>query len=379
MKIRVHIVLALMLAMLATAITNAAQTPSLSSSFCSGSGATGGLIPATSIISSATSGQQSVLSISLLIMLIMLLIFAVLYMVGVILQMDLFQKIIKQELGEVIVTFLVIFILVGIVASATYYSTQTSFFVAGSNFGRNLFVSDCTYLSSYSTNFFAPLFLMTLMSATVRSVSGVTIQIEPVYFGFKTSPLLGYSILGSTLGILTDIAGAFILLILSAATILGIIYGLFPIFLYAGIVLRTIPWTRAAGGAFLGLFVGFYIVFPIVLHIMLAGYTPPITISGSINAVDYTQFTNSLSKNPVLSTVVTQFLNFLSTEEQLLVTLAQYGLVNGFIAAVIEPGFFTILAIIIAFLISYDVAEIMADMLGAPSMTTSAIFSKVLK
>jgi|GEM_PF-1297480 len=353
---------------------------------------TGGVIPNSDILSGQSNGEQTVLNISLLIMLTMLIIVSMFYMISYVFSLPALKEMAKVEIGEVFITGIIVLAFVGsflIISSAT--TSQSYFAAAGSNFGRNLFIDDCGYLATSSVSLLEPFFEINIVRFMVDTISSLKVTLEPTYFGFSVQPLLGYKIFDNVLAILDDMAGAFILLDLGTLLLVGIIYAVFPLFLYAGIILRTIPWTRAAGGAFLGIFIGFYIVFPILLHLMLGGYaasvatgTPSSSGAGQPGSSLSQQIINQLSGQSNANGATSTILNILETPFSIIggafaSIFNSGGVVGGFIKGVIEPAFFTILAIIVAFMISFDITEAMGDMLGAPSLKAADIFTKGVK
>ncbi len=382
--------------------TSSTSQSSLINGFCGGvSGGTGsitsgsgGVIPTSNILSGQTAGEQGILTLSILIMLVMLIVVALIYMVSYIMNLDLLRNIVKAEIGEIFITAIIVFVFVGsfsILGAATSATTAqpTGFALAGNSFGRSVFVDDCTYLSTASVALVVPFFTINIVRFIVVTISMTTFSLTPTYFGFQVSPFAGYRFIDTVLGYLDTIAGALILLVLGTLVILGIIYAIFPIFLYAGIVLRTLPWTRAAGGAFLGLFAGFYIVFPLLLHFMLGGYIASIAIASTSSTAGSTssstvlsQLTSSLSSQPPttagISSIASTAYSLISAIISAGATAWTNGVIGGFITYVLEPAGLVIFAIIVAFIISFDFAEAMGDILGAPSLRASNIFNKVL-
>jgi len=363
--------------------------------FCGGSSTgigsvtsgSGGVIPTTSILSNQTNGEEGVLMLSVFIMLVMLMVVAVIYMFSYVFNLELLRNLVKAEIGEIFITAIIVGIFIGSfsVLGAATSTQQTGFAIAGSSFGRGVFVDDCAYLSTASINLIVPFFAINIIRFLVVTVSSVTIELTPTYFGFTDQPLMGYRLFDTVLGYIDTIAGAFILLILGTLTLLSIIYAIFPIFLYAGIVLRTLPWTRAAGGAFLGLFAGFYILFPLLLHVMLAGYMGTITgvqTAGQAQQSLPSQIGSTITGTTPTAGSITTVVSFLWSQVtnifSAIWTTFNNGIVGGFISGVIEPELFTVLSIITAFLISFDFAEAMGDILGAPNLRASNIFHKVL-
>lgn len=366
--------------------------------FCGGSSSgaatttsgSGGIIPTTNILSNQTSGEQGVLNLSVLIMLVMLIVVALIYMVSYIFNLDVLRNMVKSEIGEIFITGIIVAVFIGsfsVLGSAVSTQQQTGFAAAGSSFGRGVYIDDCAYLSTASISLAVPFFAINLARFVIESVASVTITIEPTYFGFSDMPLSGYRLLDAILGYLDTIAGAFIVLILGTLALISIIYAIFPIFLYAGIVLRTLPWTRAAGGAFLGLFAGFYIMFPLLLHIMLGGYIGTVAgVAPGGAAAAQQSLSTALAGNigsttqpaSSIGTLGTLMLNTITGIFSAIWTTFNQGIIGGFISGVIEPALFTILSIITAFIISFDFTEAMGDILGAPSLRASHVFNKVL-
>ncbi len=371
----------LLVALLALLMARGVNAQSFSQMFCSGSGTAGGAIPLNNILSGQGAAEQGVLGISILIMLTMLIIVALIYMLAYVIQLDLLQRMAKAEIGEVFVTFIIVIVFLGafnLAAAGT--APTTAFSAAGTSFGRTLYVDDCVYLSNASVSLIAPFLAINTIGWAFNIVTSVQFNIKPTLFGVSFTPFAGYSLFTRVIGILDDITGAFIFLILGTVLLLGFIYGLFPIFLYAGIVLRTLPWTRAAGGAFLGLFIGFYIVFPLLLHVMLSGYigTTSSLSNPNLNS-NIASFVQTLSKQSTGGSFLSSAVNFLTTTVPAFFSaLANTGIINGYIELVLEPSFFTVLSLIVAFIISFDFAEAAGDLLGAPSLKAEDIFSKVI-
>lgn len=370
--------------------STSSSSNSLAQTFCTGTagsitGTTAGGLLNNQILSNQTSGEQSVLSMSLLIMLVMLLIVAILWMISYVISLDTLRQLVKAEIGEVIITGIIVLVLVGSFSIASASFSTSGFALVGQGFGKQIYADDCIYLATASVNMLPPFFAINIVRWVIQSVASVTLNLEPIFFGFTVSPLAGLGLFDTLLATLDTIAGIFIAFNMGALVLLGIIYAIFPIFLYAGIIFRTLPWTRAAGGAFLGVFIGFYIVFPLLLHIMLAGYLGnpsliPTVLNSNGNPSQLTaNYITSANQNSGSGTT-TSVAGFIWTSIKDIFTTAfsANGIAGGFIVNVIEPSLFTILVVIISFIISFDFAEACGDLLGAPSLRASHIFNKVL-
>jgi hypothetical protein len=352
---------------------------------CSGTGSNStGVIP-NSILTGQSNGEQQALLISLLIIFTMFMIVALLWIISNIMNLNVLKNLAKAEIGEIIITVIIVLVFIGTfsVASSGISSTNVVH-AAGTSFGKGIFVDDCTYLADSSYVLIPEIFGINVVRWVISIVTSLKVTITPTYFGFIDSPFQGFILFNKVLALLEDITGAFLLLNMGTVILLGIIYALFPIFLYAGVVLRTLPWTRAAGGAFLGLFVGFYIMFPILLHVMLSSYIP-MAVSQFPNGnltTNQSQFVSSmltLGGSVSAPSFLEKGVNYLATISfGGSSTLIANGLVNGYIVAVIEPAMFTFLAIVIAFIISFDLAEATGDLLGAPSLRASGLFNKLI-
>ncbi|MGI0100537.1 MAG: hypothetical protein ACREBH_02355 [Candidatus Micrarchaeaceae archaeon] len=374
--------IALMVIVAALMSANMPSAQSFASSFCAGTSSGGGVIPTTNILSGKGGGEQSIINISLLIMLTMLLVVALLYIISYVLDTQLLRNLAKAEIGEIFITLIIIGVFIGTFnLGSSAFNSSNALALGGSSFGRNLYVNDCTYLTTTSLQLLFPLFSINIARLFLNTLTSVKLTYEPALFGLSVSPLLGYSLINSAVGVLVDATWAFIISTLGVTVMLGFIWGVFPIFLYAGIILRTLPWTRAAGGAFLGLFAGFYIVFPMILHVMLAGYVSSITtvvtssnptqIGSLIGTVVGGATGAELGLPGILSSFGAYIGGFWGTA-------AAEGLIGGYLNYVLEPAAFTIFAIIISFIISFDFAEAMGDLLGAPSLSASNIWHRVL-
>jgi hypothetical protein len=322
----------------------------------------------TSIFSGTTS-QQELLAIALIIMLTMLLISAAAYMLGYAFHISPLMRFSKDEMREVAVTALVVLVFLGSFSVVSSSAGLGSFL--GSSAGTsttNVFIKDCTVLAASSFNMVNQWVYLSTMQVLFNVAASFNIAIQPGDWGPFLMPLSGLSLLtdnSGMLGILATFAGVILIFLFAIAIMLGVFYTLFPLFFYAGIVLRTLPWTRAAGGAFLGLFISFYFVFPFLLYFFVSPYsqatlqqstTPSLsTTMGSIASV------STFSSDPfgVISSV-TSFFSDLSNP-----------VLTSFATNVVEPSIFMLVAIVFSLMISLDFMEALGDMLGSPALSKS--------
>jgi hypothetical protein len=210
-----------------------------------------------------------------------------------------------------------------------------------------------------------------IMPATVTSfilstLQGLQIKLMPYYFGLNFQPFAGIEpvmgLMTSQINIFYAMLGIFVALSL----LLFIIYSIFPIFLYVGILLRSFPWTRAAGGTLLAMFISFYIVFPAILY-PFSLYMP--TITASLNLGLSTSWISLFSFSAILAVV--PFSTFVGTFSPVASEI------SGF-AHVISTIGLQLLGLIIAFVISLDLVEKLGDLLGAPSLHTRKLLGKII-
>jgi hypothetical protein len=221
---------------------------------------------------------------------------------------------------------------------------------------------------------------------------------NPSAFTFITVNVFnGLSTLGGlisvVLGILSFIIGLHIMIVL----ILFVIYYLFPLFLYLGILFRSFPWTRPAGGAFLSLFLAFNVVLPIILYpfsyassIAQSSAESAIPTSSGLSAVHQIfvyafgsgilQFTAS----QVLKRLFTVFfanlplgLGAVSPPSLLLALFPHFIITVGIYLTTFSM--FEVIGFIVAFLVSYETLEALSDLLGAPALTATNRATGLLK
>lgn len=380
--------------------------------FCTGSTGTvaqNGTIAAQPIIGSGKQGVSTVVEYTALIMLAILMVMALLYMVSSIVNLPGLTNTVKSEMVEIVATGIVIAIFFGGFFAVSQLSGGNSGLAFGGT-NRNIFVSDCEILAGSSLSLVPPMFAANLISNLMTSFTDSAppeIEITPMGFGGTFSPLAGLNLLPNTINYLTEITSLMIIALISVTFLLSIIYSLFPIFLYAGIVLRALPWTRAAGGIFISVFIGFYIIFPMVLYVTLNNFSS-VTVKIVSNYTNQTA--NVVELNPGLSSSTTAagttsntfiqnfgsvnsgpglFSFFSTTFSALWVNvkncasatapaLSCHGLINGYINTFLEPAFITLVGVVFSLIISLDFADILSDMLGAPNLTTASLLGKVL-
>ena len=347
---------ALLLLML---LANTAGASSLSQSFCQS------VIPSGNSVLSTYASLKGLVGLSLIIMLTMGFLAGLAFMLGYVFRIDRLARFGIAEVGEILVTALVVLVFLG---SFTAFSPPKLLTGSGA-YNSGIFMSDCEGLANASLGL-VPVYIDIAVSQDVITlVSSLKIEVEPEYFGGSIMPLSGYSVVTQAIGLFFNLSGALAGLLIGVAILMGVFYAVLPFFLFAGIVLRTLPVTRAAGGAFLGLFMAFYIFFPILLHFMLAvlpasalPFTPPSVggfFQGSVN---------------VIYNIGGELANFFSIISNSFNPTALLSVLIG----ILVDNFYAVIGLIIAFIISFDMMEAMGDLLGAPSLSSRNTLNRLL-
>ncbi|MDE1868395.1 MAG: hypothetical protein KGH60_00280 [Candidatus Micrarchaeota archaeon] len=351
-------------------------------------GPTGGIIPQYSLFGNNIGPEQQLLLIAASILGVMFAIAGILYMVGRSFGLGRLVQTARAELGEIFITVIVVVVFVGSFSLASTSTGTNSFFAAptgGAN--NNIFVADCSsLLNTVQTNLIAPYEVLNLDQNIISIIQSLTIKLMVNDWGFSFSPFSGLAILGSILATLMGVTSAFILMMVGVAVLLGLLYFLMPLFLYVGIVLRSMPWTRAAGGAFLGMFAALYLLFPFMLYGMLSVYPSsssvvscPLALPGQgqcfslYQNYDVNNILGTIQQNTgstITSGSFTGILQFF--------TSLGYGMVTGFITAVVDPVLYTVFAVVISLFVSFDFMEGMGDLLGAPALEAGNVLRKVV-
>ncbi len=343
--------------------TGTAATNSITNIEFYSSGLCTTLIPTTGKLSSM-SIQNGILSVSLLIILLMFSVIGLVFAIGYALRINLLTNFSKNEFGEIIITLVIIMLFLGTLSAA-------SSALPASNSGAlykypwdSIFARDCNIMVGQSFGMLGNYRVIAIESDMYSYASSISVSLAPDYFGVSFTPYSGLSMVKQILKVVLSFTGLIISVFFGLAVFLSIIFNLFPVFLYAGIVLRTIPWTRAAGGAFLGLFIGFYIFMPLTIG-FVSITNIPILVSPSMssNAFTLSSFTS-----------ITNFVGSIGT----LLTFISGNVINAFIESVIAPSLYLLAGLLIAVMLSLDFAETVGDFLGAPSLSTGNALKGVI-
>jgi hypothetical protein len=336
-----------------------------------------GLINPDNIIFSNHSGTaQQILVISLLLMSMMMLISGLLYAIGYAFRIDKLLRFSKTEIGEVLVTLLIVALFIGTFSVGSMVIGTPNLFALGKGaLSQGVFTKDCSLLSEESFSLIPAMLIYGYEDQAINAIGGTKITFMPDGFGVSVVPFAGMTLIRPVMSLLIYLTNLFIFIPLGTVMFIAFIYAFFPLFLYLGILFRTFPVTRAVGGTFLGLFIAFYVVFPILLYSMITTYSPVCGTYGSTACLPG-------PKIPVLSDIAGAVASFIPTawisNITALFLAGGIGLVNSFIKVFAEPVIFAAFSVFLSLIISFDFMEALGDLLGAPSLRSSDMLKRVL-
>ncbi len=196
------------------------------------------------------------------------------------------------------------------------------------------------------------------------TMSTLELSFMPNDFGFSVKPFAGWYPWTQVLNIEVELYILVGGLMSGVSMFLFIIYFLFPIFLYAGILLRSFPWTRAAGGSMLSLFIAFYMIFPALLY----PFSSQLSLGPGGNPL-FSAVSCPATITLSILQAVTGYSSYLGTSA----AIEMQGFVSGLAYSMMQ-----VFGVAIAFIISYDLLERFGDLLGAPSLRSGKLLQKVI-
>jgi len=335
-----------------------------------------GELPNTFGALSNASTYKGLIGYSMLIILSVLMIVAFLYAIGMAFNISRLISFSKNEILENVLNFILILFVAGGIAGVdgiVIGIAQFSASAVGTNQPSitsisNLYHSACKNYYRDAIGEITNLIQLALTVFKYKIFSSIQVNLMPNGFGVSFRPF-------AWLGLVSKMAGSFSLPIIAITGIefinvylLAIIYYIFPLFLYLGILFRTFPWTRAIGGALLGLFISFYVFYPALIYAISS-----ITASSSMQALAQSTITtlaNELqgSLKGGLTKSINLDLSVSSTFSSLITTYAE----------IIAMGGINTIGILISLVICFDLIEAFGDLLGAPSLTHGGILKKVI-
>ncbi len=306
------------------------------------------------------SGLRDMIPIAYYIMLVMASITGLVYAIGYALNIGNLVRFAKSEIGEIILTAVIIAVFAGFI-----YGMNG---IASISFGSSttVFQADCGYVAQASVNVLDAMYTYFYpLNMKLEAIEGVGIQAAPNDFGVTFSPFTGFGYVKDTTTKLMDFTGAIAIMLVGIAVFLGILYSVFPMFLFLGIVLRTLPVTRPAGGGFLGFFVGFYILFPAMMFFMLALPAQSSTLQGG-GVVSSLQATTNF------------FTSASSFYSAVFGSLTITDILSNFVTHVVDTVFYTLLVVVISIIVSFDMSELLAGVIGAPSLSSRQMLRRII-
>ncbi len=352
----------------------------------------GNLAAITSPGTGISSLGSSMLTIAVLIILAMLSIVGVTYAIGTAFHLDQLINFSKAEMVEAGGNLAIIAVIGTAMAfapaSLSFFSniatSSTGVGSASSGTGsiNTMYVNLCNdintnVITSSLENWFG--IYVNLMVANAFATSspptgGFRISIMPNNFGVAFDPFQGIALLIQLLWDEQTIYFGGMFMGMFIIVILFTIYYLFPLFLYLGIVLRSFPWTRPAGGSLIALFISFYLIFPALMF-------PFLGVTG--HGLSGKGFCDSSTFNTTFSSLCNSG-SFLTTSGKEILGLMDYNFgevyyenVFAFIQGLQFIGI-DLIGLIISLIVSYEMVEKLGTILGAPSLQGARMLGRVV-
>jgi len=336
-----------------------------------------GELPSTFGSLSNASTYKGLIGYSMLIILSVLMIVAFLYAIGIAFKINRLISFSKNEILENVLNFILILFVAGGIAGVdgvVIGIAQFSASAVGTNqpsitSTSSLYQSACEHYYGDAIGEIGNLISLALTIFEINIASSIQFNLMPNGFGVSFQPFIWFSLLYKMTSSFSLPIVAITGIELINVYLLAIIYYIFPLFLYLGILFRTFPWTRAIGGALLGLFISFYVFYPALIYAI-----SNITASSSMQTFAQStikNLANELQANLFksgLTTSINPGLTVSSTFASLIVVYAE----------IIATGGINTIGILISLVICFDLIEAFGDLLGAPSLTHGGVLKKVI-
>ncbi|MEM0124037.1 MAG: hypothetical protein QXF41_00630 [Candidatus Micrarchaeaceae archaeon] len=314
---------------------------------------------------SSTNTYYGMFAIALVIILTVFVVLGLVYAIGYAFRIDKLTNYVKTEILESTANLVFIAIFAGglgaAFAATTFFANVGLASLSGISGISVITVSSTTASSAIGmyeqlcNNYYGKMSSIFVLATIIYStfyyysmLSGSSIELMPNGFGVSFHPFIGLGPLILFLLLMLNIAIGIMIIYLAIIMLTWLIFYLFPIFLYAGILFRSFPWTRAAGGTMLAIFISFYIILPAILY--------------PFSAVSF--LPSSSLPLYILSSVLTSvgaMESFFSSP------LSPNSEIEFFVPSLADAGI-QLFSVIIALLISFDLIESFAELLGAPSL-----------
>ncbi len=364
----------------------------------------------SSVFSGSGNPSTSLLTISLAVVALVLVLLSVVYGIGIGFGINKLVTFAKSEYLESFFNIFIILALVGGIAVvgglSGLFSNISGLGIASTPSGSggtayNIYASICTQMIQ---NQFLPsivqLFGLSLQQPFYTFAQSLTITTPATAWWLPQitiSPLAGLTLYNEVT--IFELSPLFAIVMLSIGVIFlfYVIYFLFPIFLFAGILLRSFPWTRAAGGTLIALFVAFYVVFPglylpfSAIQLQQQSTTPSQFCQNAVSASVALSGSSPFGPVPPLSCTpegITGVFSDIFNRGWVFIQAVFGSLLTGgggpfvsnldLYAGLIASSVLRILGMGIAFLISFDLLEGLGDLLGSPSLQSGRILKRII-
>jgi len=336
-----------------------------------------GELPSTFGALSSASTYKGLIGYSMLIILSVLMIVAFLYAIGIAFKINSLISFSRNEILENVLNFILILFVAGgiagidgvVIGIAQFSTSAVSTSQTSITSTSGIYYSACKYYYGDAIGEVGNLISLALTIFGINIASSIQFNFMPNGFGASLRPFAWY-------GLLSKMASSFSVPIVAITGIelinvylLAIIYYIFPLFLYLGILFRTFPWTRAIGGALLGLFISFYVFYPALVYAISS-----ITASSSMQAFAQSTIANlasGLNANFFTSSLTTSINPGLAVSSMLSLLIIAY-------VETIAAGGINTIGILISLVICFDLIEAFGDLLGAPSLAHGGVLKKVI-
>ncbi|MGC8567908.1 MAG: hypothetical protein ACP5RP_01405 [Candidatus Micrarchaeia archaeon] len=330
-------------------------------------------------------GLSSLIYLAFIAFSAMFMVAALAYALGYAFHIDRLTRFAKTEIGEILVTIIIVGIFIGFDVT-TNLSTPSDFFaLAKGAVSTNTYITDCTDLLTGSINLIPDLMAIFVARNFIfgSTITSFRLSIIINLFGASFMPFSGFGILAGPFFVLSEVTAVMITLMAGMVIVLEIIYYVFPVFFFLGVILRSIPWTRAAGGAFLGLFIAFYLALPLLLQGFISQAALDITqieSSEFSHTYNYGSF-QPFSTQPGVQSAITSpllLLNGIVSFAQSLYGIITEGIIPFTIQNVVEPLLYLMFGVIFSLIVTFDLMEMLGDLLGAPSLSSRHALKNII-
>jgi len=343
---------------------------------------------------------SSILSIAFLISLMVLSVVGLAYAIGIGFNFSKLVQFSKAEYVEQIFNLiLIIFVLFLFTSMPSIVSGIAQFIGYATNTQVNSFSSDKALFTALcgesisnlgnSIGLYAELLAIKFLFDIINSLS---ISLAPYGLnlvslgGFVLIPLIpgfsftifNLSVLITTISFMINTMIWVIGLMLATAFLSIVIYQVFPILFLIGVVFRSFPWTRAAGGAMIAAFISIYFFFPALLYSLILILNK---IDLRLTTVIIPTTTASGFHNIIVNMVISLFSYLLPFIGFISIFSSLFSLTIQLLGVFISYFFYfvaEILGLAVAFIISYELLEILGDLLGAPSLSREGLLGRII-